>query len=424
MKHCLLLTSLLLFFSCAPGEDDVRKFVEQDVVCQAEDYLICQAIVNYVKEEANEVFTDKLNYYIKNPYHDYSYAERDMFGPFMRLASAYGVINKTFDERRTEFTRLYTRLSDEYTIREEIEQIDSTLSLKDLINESSPYSIKEIADIYFMPNRMNFTEITPELYEKIYRSMLCLGAKTYKYDVVDEIRVKKNEDNKDNKWTVDLVYHSGYCMPLEIDIDNENNLFVSKAPWIPKAAELADCINKDNYAEKLSFEEALNKLYLAHGITDDPQKYKNYDESIKGKYDIEEAEFEFRLIDNYRLFLSDDAECNQGEEPFRTFICKIQSSKSFLKSRISLSKNELQYFDINSIPSFRFCMDLNLSYSGSKIVGYERSGASWKELTKDNASYVYYAGMDIWERLVFKRVDGKWYLKEYWDCETMEDDLL
>ena len=157
--------------------------------------------------------------------------EKDLGGPFLKLASAHGVIKEKFDKRWQEYCILYNMLSYEGNVEYQMYQIDSTLSFKDLIKETSSYSIDEIADIYFKPNHLKFVETTPELYRTIYRSILCLGAKTYKYDVVDEIRIKKTEENA---WTVDLVYHSGYCMPLGIGYNQKTGFYVSEAPWLPE----------------------------------------------------------------------------------------------------------------------------------------------------------------------------------------------
>ena len=247
MKYCFfLLSALLMFFSCTTKEDKAREFVEKDVVQHAEDYLIRQAIVKYVTEEAIEVFTERYNYYAQHPDYDFSYIEKEMSRLAMAFASAYGGINNIFDERRIEFSKLYSNLSNHYNIIYGIEEIDSTLTYRDLIKEKSYYSIDEIADIYFKPNHLKFTEITPELYDKIYRCMLCLGAKTYKYDVVDDIRIIEKEYDK---WTVDLVYHSGFCMPLEISFDKEFGFYVSEAPWQLKAWGTEDDIGTEDILE-------------------------------------------------------------------------------------------------------------------------------------------------------------------------------
>lgn len=416
--NILLLFVFLILFSCTTKEEKVKEYVEQNVVSQAENYLICQAIIKYVESDAHKVFTNRINYYAENPYYDFTYYEKELSRLYIGFASASCAIMKLFDERWNEIGNLYVMLSNEGNIEYQMHQIDSTLTFQDLIKETSLYSTEEIADIYFKPDHLKFTEITPELYRSIYRSMLCLGAKAYKYDIVDDIRIKEKEENK---WTVDLVYHSGYCMPLEIGYDKENGFFVSEAPWQPETGESTYCINIENYAEKLTFEEGIKLLYLANGITETPEKYKNYEESIKKKYEVRESEYIFRRIDNYRLFLSDDAECNQGEESLKSFICKILSSKSFLKSRISLNKKELEWLDINNIPSFRFNLDLELDYRGPEIVGYDGSGASWEELKDNSAYYAVWGAMETIEIYVFTRVDGKWYLTEYWNREKDED---
>lgn len=231
MIHRLfILSTLLILFSCTTKEEKVKDFVEKEVVQQAEDYLICHAILKYVKTNVNEVFTNRINFYAEKPYYDFSYIEKEFYGSFGALVS--GGVKKAFDERWNESIQLYTMLSCEENIEYGMHQIDSTLKFRDLIKVTSIYTIDEIADIYFKPNHMKFTDITPELYWEIYRSILCLGAKTYKYDVVDEIRIKEKEENK---WVVDLVYHSGYCMPLEIAYSKEAGLYVSEAPWLPES---------------------------------------------------------------------------------------------------------------------------------------------------------------------------------------------
>lgn len=235
MKHSFfVLSAFLILFSCTTKEEKVKEYVEQNVVSQAEDYLICEAIIKYVESDAQKAFTDNINYYVNKPYHDFSYVEKELSKPLLAFASAFGGIKKLFEERWEEASELYSMLSNERNIKYQMHQIDSTLTFKDLTKEKSIYSIDDIADIYFKPNHLNFTKITPELYKSIYRSMLCLGAKTYKYDVVDEIRIKEKEENK---WAVDLVYHSGYCMPLEIGYSKENEFFVSKAPWLPEVGK-------------------------------------------------------------------------------------------------------------------------------------------------------------------------------------------
>ena len=171
-----------------------------------------------------------------------------------------------------------------------------------------------------------------------------------------------------------------------------------------------DCINNDNYAADLTFEEAIKMLYAKYDIKEDPRKYKNYEESIKGRYEEWESfEWDFQSIDNYRLFLSDDAECNQGEESLKSFICKFLSNMSFLKNRISLCKKELLWFDIKDIPTFRFVFDHD-----------DGAVASWVSLEDNRASYRICVGMEWAESYDFARVGGKWYLIGYFDYSYMD----
>ena len=282
-----LLAALLFFFSCTTKEDKAREFVEQEVVQQAENYLIRQSILKYVAEEAIEVFKERYNYYAQHPDYDFSYIEKEMSRLAMAFASAYGGINKIFDERRIEFSKLYSNLSNHYNIIYGIEEIDSTLTYRDLIKETSYYSIDEIADIYFKPNHLKFTEITPELFDKIYRCMLCLGAKTYKYDVVDDIRIKEKDDNK---WAVDLVYHSGFCMSLEISSDKEFGFYVSEAPWLLEVGVTeVDLGIEDEDNTKTMSDEAEELLVIDPNTAFTPEEQEaSYGHEVKGQanYDL------------------------------------------------------------------------------------------------------------------------------------------
>lgn len=67
-----------------------------------------------------------------------------------------------------------------------------------------------------------------------------------------------------------------------------------------------DCINEKNYAEIMDLNDAIKMLYMYDEIPESPANYKNYNESISGKYNREP--FAYRAIDNYRLFLSEKAE--------------------------------------------------------------------------------------------------------------------
>lgn len=234
-------------FSCTTKEDEVREYVENEVVAQARDYFICQAILEYAQNDAMEVFTNKINYYASNPYYDYSADFRERNRGFIGIERELGYTKKTFDERWAKLSDLYVFLRYRDDVEYGMHVIDTALKFKDLPNTTPIYSIEQIADIYFKPNHMEFVEITPELFNGILRSMLSLGAATYKYDVVDEIRVgKAKEELVDDltllTWDVDLVYHSGYCLPVKIEYVNDGQTigyFVSSAPWV-RMADAAD----------------------------------------------------------------------------------------------------------------------------------------------------------------------------------------
>lgn len=223
----------LLLFSCTTKEEKVRQFVENQVVTEAQDHLIRQAILNYAKNDALDVFVNRIKYYSSNPYHDYSTPDKEINRPFWEMEEMlYGKTKKEFEKRWGKLSDLYTWLTYETDIEFGLSQLDTTLRISNFLHETPTYTIEEIADIYFKPNHMKFTEITPDLYNSIYRSMLCLGASTYNYDVVDEIRVKPVNVNEELYWNVDLVYHSGYCMPLSINYNKEKGFFVTAAPWL------------------------------------------------------------------------------------------------------------------------------------------------------------------------------------------------
>lgn len=228
-----VLSIVFILFSCTSKEEKLRDYIEKEVVSEAENYQICQAILKFVHEDVSETFTSKINYYVNNPYYDYSYAEKYLGGTFMTMATASGAIKAKFDKRWNMSDRLLTQLWYDGNIRECMRQLDSNLTFKSLLKEPIALSLDDIADIYFKPEHMKFTEITPLLSQKIRRSILSLGAQTYKYDVVDEIRMIEKDDNL---WTVDLVYHSGYCMTLEARYNNDNGFFfISDAPWLSNA---------------------------------------------------------------------------------------------------------------------------------------------------------------------------------------------
>lgn len=174
-----------------------------------------------------------------------------------------------------------------------------------------------------------------------------------------------------------------------------------------------DCINENNYAEILDLNDAIKMLYMYDEIPESPANYKNYNESISGKYNREP--FAYRAIDNYRLFLSEKAECNQGKEPFKCFICHILSDDSFFKSRVSLSKTELDNFEHIECHNFQFYFNITPIHMGEKIVGARSMIYSWQELQENKAIFIASIGNDILHSYTFTRVDGLWYLTEFFE---------
>jgi hypothetical protein len=172
----------------------------------------------------------------------------------------------------------------------------------------------------------------------------------------------------------------------------------------------SDCFNGTNYAEMLTFEEAIKTLYAVHHIKEDPRQYKSYQETIEGHYD-EELDWEFRSIDNYRQFLSDNASCNKGEESLKAFICKINSDKDFLKSRTSIEWAKLD----EHMPTFKFYYKITPIYCGSDICGAETTIYSWDILNDNEATFSISEGQEIAARYTFSRNNGLWYFTNYFE---------
>ena len=169
------------------------------------------------------------------------------------------------------------------------------------------------------------------------------------------------------------------------------------------------CINSNNYAEALTLEEAVQVLYDNNNIKESPKDYINYEESV-ASYDncsLDEIRF-FKLIDNYRLFLSDDAACNRNGESLKSFICRITSDESFLKSRLS---ETMKYLSIGDLPTFRFCCEIESvsSMYGEKKLKIGRVN-SWSSLEKNYASYIRSDNNMTIDTYVFARVNGEWQL--------------
>lgn len=167
------------------------------------------------------------------------------------------------------------------------------------------------------------------------------------------------------------------------------------------------CFNNLNYFEVLSIEDAIKSAYKVCGLTEDPSNYKNYEETLQTKYS-RQFEFLFKTIDGYKLFMSDKSACNRGKEPLKSFICNmVQSDRVFFKSRtagavyVKLMNEDL--------PNFKFYYILYGEYGGTIC--------SWEKITEGSATYVIADGMDIIYRYTFTRIEGLWYLTDYYENE-------
>ncbi len=169
------------------------------------------------------------------------------------------------------------------------------------------------------------------------------------------------------------------------------------------------CINNNNCVEALTFEEAIQVIYDNNDISESPKKYVDFEESVAPYYHCSLGEIRIlKLIDNYRLFLSDDAECNIDGESLKSFICKICSDKSFLKSRMS---DMMKNLEMEDLPTFKFCCEIesvkSMFHEKGLIIGRINS---WLSLEKDYASYIRSNNNMTIDTYVFTRINGEWYL--------------
>lgn len=236
MKTRIILMFAVTFLavSCTTQEDRLREFVEQDVVGRAEDYLISQAIAEYIKGEANNTITERANYWYNNFTHDWSWVERDLYGDFVGLARYSGSLKKKFDERMWMWSGAYyylTNLDDALRIDGKLKGINEpagTYTLRMLVNKHYiSYTCEYIGDLFFKPERNNFHEISESEKYLIYGSLIGLGIETYHHDVVDDIRIKKTSENL---WNIDLVYHTGECLNFNV-IYKEGRFMTKDTPW-------------------------------------------------------------------------------------------------------------------------------------------------------------------------------------------------
>ncbi len=230
----LILVISFLVASCTTQEDRLREFVEQDVVGRAEDYLISQAIAEYIKGEANNTIIERANYWYNNFTHDWSWVERDLYGDFVGLAKYSGSLKKKFDERMCMWSGAYnylTHLDEAMRIHGELKGVNEpsgTYTLRTLVNKHYiSYTCEYIGDLFFKPERNNFHEISESEKYLIYGSLIGLGIETYHHDVVDDIRIRKTSENL---WNIDLVYHSGDCLNFSV-IYKEGRFMTMDTPW-------------------------------------------------------------------------------------------------------------------------------------------------------------------------------------------------
>lgn len=169
------------------------------------------------------------------------------------------------------------------------------------------------------------------------------------------------------------------------------------------------CINKNNYAEALTIEEAIQVIYDNNNISESPKNYVNFKKSVLPYCHCSLGEIRILgLIENYRSFLSDDAECNINGESLKSFICRICSDESFLKSRLS---DVMKYCEIGDLPTFKFCCEIEsvTSMFQEKSLKIGRIN-SWLSLEKDYATYIRSNNNMTSDTYVFTRINGEWQL--------------
>lgn len=233
----LLITTILFCASCTSKETRLREFVEKDVVGKAEDYFIMNSIVDYVNGEANKTIMDRANMWYQNFNHDYSFVDQNIWGDLYTFSMATGYVKEKFDQRTIMWRNVVDQITHmkhsfpEVWFQGKFEGIPGDTNVycfRQLkTHHYIPYSIEQIADLYYMPTKHKFHTITEEEYANICISLVGLGVEKYQYDVVDDIRTRKTNDTL---WDVNLVYHSGKCINFKV-IYQDNRFKTMETPW-------------------------------------------------------------------------------------------------------------------------------------------------------------------------------------------------
>lgn len=188
-----------------------------------------------------------------------------------------------------------------------------------------------------------------------------------------------------------------------------------------------DAANISSYKEYGSYDlkDAISILYSHAGVPlPDTSFYYDVDvykwESvawhwrryIKDDYELDFYKNDFIHINNYEDFLSDESECNKGEEPLKEFICRYSHDEKFRESRIRVNgKNIDTIFTKSSEEDFKF---------------FYRPIAeikSWDSLSYLRARFIEAVKYDIEASYSFSRINEKWYLTDYFDYNDIWNEL-
>ncbi len=115
----------------------------------------------------------------------------------------------------------------------------------------------------------------------------------------------------------------------------------------------------------------------------------------------------FNAINAYREFLSDESDCNQGDEPLKDFICRYSNDDNFRMSRIRVDgKDKDSVYNRSKEQNFKFYISID-----------KFTTKSWDELGYKNAVYSWSDKWGAVQRYSFSRINNKWYLTDYYDLD-------
>ena len=190
------------------------------------------------------------------------------------------------------------------------------------------------------------------------------------------------------------------------------------------------CFDANDYSTFMefgseTFKHAIDYLYYTASIPfPDTTIYDIYKwESVAGywnryvteywnRYHVwNDYSYDFKSINAYEDFLSNESDCNQGKEPLKEFICSYTHDEKFRKSRIKIEGK-----DKNSIYKKSAGENFKFYFQG-------RTRKTWEEVGYQYARFIVAEGNDIEESHTFTRIGEKWYLTDYFDWEDIENEM-